>query len=214
MTRFVFNVGDGRIVTPISLGGYPVIYWDPPWGYDDPGTDGGVGHEYQTMTFEQLAALPLDTLAAPTCAMFMWATRPRMEEALALIRAHGFEYVNEAFTWVKTKGTNVDGSGKPFLGLGRMTRGNTEPCLYARRGKPKRADAGVSQVVVTNELIVAPLGQHSAKPPETRELIARLMGETPRVELFARDAVPGWDGWGNQYPMPAGRPALTLEETT
>lgn len=206
MSRFVFNLPDGRKLTPVAMGGYSVIYCDPPWAYNDAGTDGGVGHEYQTMSFHEMTALPIDTLAAKDCAMFMWATRPRIEEALALIRAWGFEYVTEAFTWVKTRGTNVDGSGKPFIGLGRLTRGNTEPCLYARRGMPKRVDASVSQVITADELLVAPLGRHSAKPPEVRDRIIQLMGNIPRVELFARTKTAGWDVFGNEIVS-----SLTLE---
>ncbi len=211
MSRFVITTEAGDKKTPVAFGGFKIIYVDPPWSYNDAGTEGGVGHEYKTMTFHEMAALPIDTLAAENCAMFMWATRPRIEEALALIRAWGFEYVTEAFTWVKTRGTNVDGSGKPFLGLGHTTRANTEPVLYARRGKPKRVDASVSQVVIDNELITAELGRHSAKPPEVRDRIVKLMGDVARVELFARDAAPRWFGWGNQYPTPAGQPTLTLE---
>ena len=58
------------------------------------------------------------------------------------------------------------------------------------RGKPKRANADVSQ------FIEAPRGRHSAKPDEVRERLVRLMGDVPRIELFAREAIPGWDVWG------------------
>lgn len=45
---------------------------------------------------------------------------------------------------------------------------------------------------------MAPVEQHSKKPDIVREKIVALMGDLPRVELFARQATPGWDVWGNE----------------
>ena len=74
--------------------------------------------------------------------LLMWATYPMMREALFLIDAWGFTYKSIAFQWVKQ---NRSGNGY-FFGLGRWTRGNTEPCLLAVKGKPKRASNAVSQL--------------------------------------------------------------------
>lgn len=87
--------------------------------------------------------------------------------------------------------TNKTGRGY-FFGLGRWTRGNTEPCLLAVKGKLHRVSASVSQ------FIISPLRQHSQKPPETREKIIELLGDAPKIELFARDTADGWDCWGNE----------------
>jgi N6-adenosine-specific RNA methylase IME4 len=76
--------------------------------------------------------------------------------------------------------------------MGHWTRANTEDCLIAVRGKPKRANADVSQ------FIEAPKGGHSAKPDEVRERLVRLMGDVPRLEMFAREAARGWDVWGDE----------------
>lgn len=95
------------------------------------------------------------------------------------------------------------------MGLGHWTRGNTEPCLLATRGKPKRVDAGVRQVVIDHldeETIFAQRGRHSAKPPEVRDRIVRLLGDVPRIELFARERVAGWDAWGNELPAVEAHP--------
>ena len=70
----------------------------------------------------------------------MWATYPKMQEALDLIEAWGFKYKSIAFQWIKQ---NRSGNGY-FFGLGRWTRGNTEPCLIAIKGKPKRISAAKS----------------------------------------------------------------------
>ena len=60
------------------------------------------------------------------------------------------------------------------------------------QGKPKRQSAGVHQ------FIISPIEQHSKKPDEARDKILALMGDLPRVELFARQKTPGWDAWGNE----------------
>lgn len=70
-----------------------------------------------------------------------------------------------------------------------------EPCLLAVKGKPKRASNAVSQ------LIMSPIREHSRKPDEVRDRIVELLGDLPRIELFAREAAPGWDCWGKEAPI-------------
>jgi N6-adenosine-specific RNA methylase IME4 len=53
-------------------------------------------------------------------------------------------------------------------------------------------DACISQIIET------PIEEHSKKPSVTRELITRLVGELPRIELFSRNTTDGWDAWGNE----------------
>lgn len=133
----------------------------------------------------------------------MWATYPMMKEALKVIEAWGFTYKSIAFQWVKQ---NRSGNGF-FFGLGRWTRGNTEPCLLAVKGKPKRISAGVAQ------LVFSPLRKHSQKPDEVRDRITDLMGDLPRIELFARETAPGWDSWGNEVPAAAEMEATHGQQT-
>lgn len=93
------------------------------------------------------------------------------------------------------------------FGLGFWTRGNAEICLLATKGKPRRQSNRVHQ------FIISPLREHSQKPDETREKIVELMGDLPRLELFARKETDGWDVWGdevvcdveiNSYPEKTG----------
>jgi N6-adenosine-specific RNA methylase IME4 len=170
----------------IRGGQYGVIYADPPWSYADKGCNGNASDHYSLMTAKDIAALPVNQLAAKDCVLFMWGTYPLLKEALAVIEGWGFVYKSIGFQWVKLNKKN----GKPFYGLGRWTRGNTEPCLIAVRGKPKRIAADVFQ------LVQSPIRGHSAKPPEVREKIVRLMGDVPRIELFARERAEGWDSTG------------------
>jgi site-specific DNA-methyltransferase (adenine-specific) len=111
-----------------------------------------------------------------------------LKEALKVIDAWGFTYKTIGFNWIKR---NKSDCGF-FFGLGRWTRGNAEPCLLATKGKPKRVNNAVSQ------LVFEPRSRHSAKPPEIRDRIVTLLGDIPRIELFARTKTPGWDVWGNE----------------
>ena len=120
-------------------------------------------------------------LAAPDSVLFLWATFPQLAEALRLIKAWGFTYKSVAFVWLK-KNRKSEGW---FYGLGFWTRGNAEVCLLATRGHPKRQAANVHQ------FIISPIQEHSRKPEEAREKIVALMGDVPRVELFARQSPPG-----------------------
>lgn len=176
-------------------GGFPVIYADPPWAYADRGCNGAAEKQYSTMTLAEICALPVARIAAKDAVLFIWGTYPMLREVLQVIEAWGFTYKSIAFQWLKT----YEKSGKPFFGLGRWTRGNTEPCFLAVRGKPHRIAADVSQLILTEEILVAPVGRHSAKPKEAIGKIERLMGrDTPSIELFARECPPNWECWGNQ----------------
>lgn len=168
---------------------YSVIYADPPWSYRDKGCSGNAADQYPTMPIEDICSLPVQDIAADNCVLFLWATYPMIKEALKVIESWGFKYKSIGFQWVKQ---NRSGNGY-FLGLGHWTRGNTEPCLMAIKGKPRRACNGVSQ------LIFASLRAHSQKPDITRDKIRELMGEDCScIELFARNKTPGWDVWGNE----------------
>lgn len=76
--------------------------------------------------------------------------------------------------------------------MGFWTRGNAEICLLATKGKPRRKSNKVHQ------FIISPIREHSQKPNEAREKIVELMGDLPRLELFAREKADGWDAWGNE----------------
>lgn len=140
------------------------------------------------MRLEELAALPVSNLADTDCALFLWATFPQLPDALRLIRAWGFSYKTVAFVWLKTNRR----SHTWFYGLGFWTRSNAEICLLATKGHPKRQAANIHQ------LIVSPVERHSKKPDEARDRIVALMGDLPRIELFARQKPPGWEVWGNE----------------
>ena len=170
---------------------YNIIYADPPWAYkvwSKKGNGRSAESHYSTMSIEDIKALPVGELADEDCALFMWITFPLLKEAWEVIEAWGFTYKSVAFVWIKQNKK----SPTWFYGMGFWTRSNTEICLLAKRGKPKRNSAGVHQ------LIISPIERHSKKPDEARTKIELLMGDVPRIELFARQKSEGWDVWGNE----------------
>jgi site-specific DNA-methyltransferase (adenine-specific) len=171
---------------------YNIIYADPPWSYDDKlGSNPRWGAmTYPTMTQDAINALPIQNIAAKDCILFMWVTMPKLQEGLDTIKAWGFTYKTCAFCWVKQ---NPSGNGI-YSGLGRWVNGNAEICLLATKGRPARVSKSVKQIVM------APRRRHSQKPDEVRDRIVELMGDLPRIELFARSGADGWDCWGNEAP--------------
>lgn len=170
---------------------YGVIYADPPWHYKvDSRKDKGRTAEshYPTMATEDIIALPVADLADKNCALFLWVTFPCLLEGFKVLKAWGFEYKTVAFVWVK-QNRKAD---TLFWGMGYWTRSNAEICLLGTKGRPKRVNAGVHQIVISH------VEGHSKKPQEVQERITRLMGDVPKIELFARNKAEGFDVWGNE----------------
>ncbi len=169
---------------------YQIIYADPPWSYKDKALAGnrGAACKYKTQSKDWIDNLPVDTIADTDCVLFLWVTMPKLNECWELIDKWGFTYKTAAFTWVKRNKK----SDSWFWGMGRWTRANPEICLLATKGNPKRLSASVHSVIDT------PIREHSQKPDEVRDLIVQLLGDLPRIELFARSKTKGWDVWGDE----------------
>lgn len=169
---------------------YSIVYADPPWSYNDNGPNrrGGSGQYYPSMSLEDICNLDVSQISDENCVLFLWATFPNLQESLITIKSWGFEYKTIAFNWVKKNKK----SDSWFWGMGNWTRSNSEICLLATRGKPKRMSAGVHSVIDT------PIQHHSKKPDIIREKIVELCGDLSRIELFARQKTEGWEVWGNE----------------
>lgn len=143
-----------------AFGGHDVIYADPPWSYNDSSCYGAAAGQYKTMSDGDIGSLPINQISAKDSVLFLWATYPKLPEALDLIKAWGFTYKSIAFQWVK-----LYKNGTPFFGLGRWTRGNTEPVFLAVKGKPHRDSASVSQLVTSLEdpVLSSQIGRHKSE---------------------------------------------------
>jgi N6-adenosine-specific RNA methylase IME4 len=143
------------------------------------------------MSLEDICALPVSQVATSDAVLLLWATTPKLDEAMRVIAAWGFRY-RTAFVWVKDK-----------VGTGYYVRMQHEHLLIATRGEmpvPKPTSLHAS-------VVHAPRGAHSVKPAIFYEIIERLYPEYPKRELFLRGQPrPGWLGWGNQAELPSVRP--------
>ena len=187
------------LVKPFGLpaGHYSAILADPATEFQtwsDRGKDRSASKHYRTMSWQELADLPVREIAAPNCVLFIWSTWPTIAQTMMIIGSWGFTYKTCGFCWTKADATQVEmfqDDVDPIMGLGYWTRANTEPCLLATRGKPKRINADVRQA------IIEPRREHSRKPDSIHGRIERLVAG-PYVELFARARAPRWAAWGNE----------------
>jgi N6-adenosine-specific RNA methylase IME4 len=140
------------------------------------------------MKKEAIAAIPIHKITDNDCILFMWMIWNRLPDALYVMDKWGFKYIGSAFTWVKRS----KGGEKWHFGMGNYTRQNSETCIFGIKGKPRRISASVRSVMD------CPVMEHSKKPNEVRARIVQLMGDLPRIELFARQKTEGWDVWGNE----------------
>lgn len=166
---------------------YQIIYADPPWAYKHMGNIQGTANaQYSTMTNKDICELPIKKIADENCILFLWATFPKIKEALDVIKAWGFEYKTVGFTWIKK---NKNGSN--FFGVGWYTKSNAEVCLIGVKGKAPKISNSISSIIETVR------EHHSKKPNIVRNKIVEFCGDVPRIELFARDCFEGWDCWGD-----------------
>lgn len=176
---------------------YGAILADPPWKFgtwSDRGKDRSADRHYGTMTLDEIRFLDVRGVAKKDCVLFLWVTWPHLQECIATISYWGFEYKSCAFAWMKANNRQIDlfdATLPADMKMGYWTRSNSEVCLLATRGKPKRKNAAVRQG------IIEPAREHSRKPDCVHERIERLVAG-PYLELFARTKRPGWTTWGNE----------------
>jgi len=179
---------------------YSIILADPPWTFKTYSLKGkekkSAELHYNCMNLDDIYNLPIQSISANNCILFLWVTSPMLIQGLETIKNWGFTYKTIAFNWFK-KNKIADSW---FWGLGYWTRQNTELCLLATKGNPIRINKGISQVIDFDQFDTEPIAtkvrEHSRKPDEVRNRIVQLCGNLPRIELFARGSYDGWDTWG------------------
>ena len=162
---------------------------DPPWSfatYSDTGiTIKGASGQYRIMDIDDIKALPVWTLAAPDCILWMWSTAPHLRQALDVMDAWRFEY-STCGSWAKrTK------NGKLRWGTGYRLRSTSEPFLIGTRGKPKNKRNVASHIDGLAR-------EHSRKPEAAFAAAEKLMPSARRLELFSRQSRHGWSTWGDE----------------
>ena len=171
---------------------YNIIYADPPWSYNENWGNGAVKHHYETMAMQDILTMPVTDIADDNSHLYLWVTNPFLAEGLTVCKAWGFKY-KQLITWIKTYN-----SGEPVMGLGYYFRVCTEHCIFGVKGRLPRINKSLKN------LIIAPKKRHSEKPAELRDIIIAHSGDLPRIELFARHTIEGWDVWGLEVPNNRG----------
>jgi|SRR5579871_2276316 len=164
-----------------ELGKFSLILADPPWSYKDLGHSRRIDRQYSTLSLYKICNLPIAHVAADDCVLFLWATAPLLPDALEVMRMWGFKYKSN-IVWDKL-----------LFGMGHYARIRHEHLLIGVRGKP-----GTSAVHNLPSVISARRGKHSVKPVEAYEYIEAMYPRASKLELFARNARPGWSVWGNE----------------
>ena len=168
------------------------ILIDPPWRFTN--RTGKVGpehkrlHRYRTMTFEEIAALPMEKLGLPKSHLYLWCPNALLLEALTIMKAWGFTYKTN-IVWYKVR---KDG-GPDGRGVGFYFRNVTELLLFGVKGNLRTLTPGRRQV----NILISRKQEHSRKPEEVYSLIEGC-SPGPYLELFARKKKPGWTQWGDE----------------
>ncbi len=165
---------------------YRVIYADPPWSYGNDYTKAMKGStrpedHYPTMSIEEIGRLQVPEIAAENSVLFIWTTSPLLEDCFRVIRMWGFNY-KTSFIWNKVKHN-----------FGYYNSVRHEFLLICTKGSCLPDNSKLFNSVQTIERT-----EHSKKPNEFREIIDTLYISGKKIELFSREAVEGWDVWGNQ----------------
>lgn len=182
---------------PSIHGKYEILYADPPWlYYGSPTKDQAAGKHYPCMSTPDLMELPIKQLRAPKAALFMWATSSKLADACSLFEPWGFYYRSVFQVWVKT-----NSEGNPIHGQGvrpSFTKPTVEYLLVGSTQRQGRVFPILTEKMPNAVFAPRPQNVHSRKPAEFRQNITDLLGDRLRLELFARETVPGWDCYGNQ----------------
>jgi N6-adenosine-specific RNA methylase IME4 len=183
--KVLIEAGGVTVIDKPSLR-YPVILADPPWEYEFSKDDAdAIENHYPTMSVEALCDLNVEDLTTEDAVLFLWATNPKLEEALEVITAWGFNYRTNA-CW-----------DKEWIGPGYYFRSRHELLLVATKGAlpVPRPQARPDSVIREKRT------KHSKKPDQIYDLIESMYPELPKVELFARQARSGWSRWGNEVEV-------------
>ena len=160
---------------------YPIILADPAWEYDFSVSDSRkIENQYLPTSLDDMKRLRLP--AADNCVLFMWATSPKLREALDLMLSWGFEYKTCAI-WEKDQ-----------IGMGYYFRQKHELLLVGGKGTLQLPDDNKKPESVFH----APRTEHSEKPDIVYQIIETMYPSYKKLEMFARKAREGWDVWGDE----------------
>ncbi len=165
--------------------GIDVVYADPPWKFASnskakPGRN--AMRHYPCMTDAEICALPVKNWVKKDSLLLMWTTAPMLARSMAIPSAWGFKYVSQV-VWIKDR-----------IGTGYWARNRHELLLICKRGKfplPKPC-------LFPDSVISGQQREHSRKPDEVVNRINASLPDHKKLEMFCRQARPGWQTFGNE----------------
>ena len=103
---------------------YDIIVADPPWHYSaSVKMHKQVSEHYKTMKLKDMMKIDISPLCKGSTLLFMWTTGPKMNEAMQLFEAWGFQYKTVAYVWKKGNHKN----------MGRYSMSQCEYVLVGKR---------------------------------------------------------------------------------
>lgn len=167
---------------------YATLVVDPPWHYATtlPGfarKDKDTGRwtvprsrvPYQTMSIDEIAALPVGDMGLPDSHLYLWTTNTHIPHAFRIVEAWGYRY-STTLVWCKAaRGYG----GSPTYAIA------TEFCLFCRRGSLRAQGRSL------RNWWQWPRQPHSRKPEAFMDIVEQV-SPGPYLELFARRQRMGW----------------------
>ena len=170
-------------------GPFDLIAADPPWRFKvwsrATGLRKAADNHYATMTLDDVKRLPVASVAAPDCLLWLWCTAPMLRHGFEVLDAWGFKYSTMGVWAKRTKKMHWQ------FGTGFRLRSTCEPFLIGTRGSPRSTRA-------TRNLIEAKVREHSRKPNEAYAACEAMMPGARKLDMFSREERPGWTTWGNE----------------
>lgn len=165
----------------LPKGKYQVIYADPPWEYRHCASDSRrIENQYPTLDLEKIKELDIPSDENAVC--YMWATSPKLQEALEVLEVWEFDY-RSSLVW-----------DKEIIGMGYWFRGQHEYLLVGVKGEFPPPE----QSIRISSMFKQQRGKHSQKPEDIRKSISKWYPQYAKLELFARDTMEGWTSWGDE----------------
>ncbi len=176
------------LFAPLVAHSYDVVVVDPPWHFKtwSPAgqTSKSASGQYRTMSLAEIMALPVRELLKDDAVVYLWTTGACCRRGIATMEAWGITYTTN-FAWRK-----VTRNGKMPMGHWILGAQRSRDFLLGTVGKPR--------CFLLPSFFDGIAREHSRKPDEFYDMIAKKTPGLRRADVFAREKREGWDCWGDE----------------
>lgn len=170
---------------------YNTIVIDPPWNIQMVG--GGLLREnratklpYKTMTLQKIKEFPIENFSNIGCHIYMWTTNAYLRKAFEIFESWNVNF-HLCLVWCKPS----------MIAPLCAYQFATEFCLLGFYKKPMQKFLGKVNLNWFKGFNKA--GKHSSKPNIFYDIV-RDMSPPPRIDIFSRRCIAGFDSWGDEAP--------------